>query len=341
MFRHRIVSLLLVAVLAGVAGFVLGRTLGGNRVPAVPASPESQALSGRDTGQLPGTQPSPNTPMETPPASRQSSAPAGVATSASPGESKTPITVANNRLSVQVQNRSLAGILDEISNQSGIPILLGDGINDQTVSMRFQDLPLDQGLQALLKTFDAFFFYSAQGAQGQAPAALKAVWIYPQGQGHRIMPVPPETYASTAEMQQNLRDPDPDQRARAAEVLIERQGTKALDTVLEVLEDPDEKVRYRALNQAVQLNLALPEDLIQRLALSDSSPVVRFLALEAMVNAPSIDPERLREIAERALNDPSEEVKAQAEDILTTLDSDQQPEDDSEPLQGEEEEKSD
>jgi hypothetical protein len=265
-----------------------------------------------------------------------------VTTSTGPGDPKTLITVTNNRLSVQVQNRSLAGILDEISNQSGIPILLGDGINDQMVSMRFQDLPLDQGLQALLKTLDAFFFYSAQGAQGQSPATLKAVWIYPQGQGRRIVPVPPETYASTVEMQQNLRDPDPDQRARAAEVLIERQGTRALDTVLQVLEDPDEKVRYRALNQAVQSSLALPEDLIQRLALSDSSPIVRFLALEAMVNAPGVDPEKLREIAERALNDPSEEVQAQAEDILATLDSDQQPEDSGEPVQGqEEEEKSD
>lgn len=341
MFRHRIVSLLLVAVLAGVVGFVLGRTLGGSRAPAVSSSPEPQALSGRDVRQPPGSQTSPNIPTETPPASRQSSAPAGVTTSAGPGDPKTGITVANNRLSVQAQNRSLAGILDEISNQSGIPILLGDGINDQTVSIRFQELPLDQGLQALLKTFDAFFFYSAEGTQGQSPAALKAVWIYPQGQGRRIVPVPPETYASTAEMQQNLRDPDPDQRARAVEALMERQGTRALDVVLEVLEDPDEKVRYRALNQAVQLNLALPEDLMQRLALSDSSPVVRFLALEAMVNAPGIDPGQLREIAERALNDPSEEVKAQAEDILATLDSDQQPEELSEPQEGQEEEKSD
>lgn len=338
MSLHRILSLMLVAVLAGVLGFVFGRTLEGSRAPAASSSPESQALSRRADRQLPGAQPSPDTSTETPPASRQSPAPAGATTPPSPGESKTLITVADNRLSVQAQNRSLAWILDEISNQSGIPILLSDGIKDQTVSIRFQDLPLDQGLQALLKTLDAFFFY---GAQGSSPAALMAVWLYPQGQGSRIVPAPPETYASTAEMQQHLSDPDPDARARAVEVLIERLGTRALDAVLPVLEDPDEQVRYRTLYQAIQSDLALPKDLMRRLVLSDPSPVVRFIALDAVANAPDIDPAQLREIAELALNDLSEDVQEQAQGILAELDSTQEPAESSESLQGQEEDRSD
>jgi hypothetical protein len=221
--------------------------------------------------------------------------------------------VTNNRLSVQAENHSLAWILEEISNKSGVPIIPSEGMKDQTVSIRFRDLPLDQGLQVVLKTLDAFYYY---GAQGEAPAALKAVWLYPKGKGSRIVPAPPEAYASTAEMQQDLSDPDPAERARAAEALIQRQGRRGLDTLVHVLADPDEKVRYRALYQATRSGLALPEDLAQYLALSDSSPVVRFLALEVMANMRGADPARIRQIAEQALNDPNELVRQQAQDIL-------------------------
>jgi HEAT repeat protein len=203
-------------------------------------------------------------------------------------------------------------------------------MKDQTVSVRFQDLRLDQGLQAVLKTLDAFYFY---GAQGEAPATLKAVWLYPKGKGSRIVPAPPETYASTAEMQQDLSDPDPAERARAAEALIKRQGRRALDTILQVMVDPDEKVRYRAMNQAVRSGLALPEYLTEQLALNDSSPVVRFLALEAMTNVRGADPARIRQIAEQALNDPNEVVRQQAQDILAELGATGQPAEPSESQQ--------
>jgi HEAT repeats len=319
MLPQSLIRLLLVMLLAGLTGFAPGHALESSREPPLPSSPESLALSGLAVRQLPVAQPSPDPPRDTPPPEhRQSPSLLTSTIPASTGRPKTLIAVAENRLSVQVQNRSLAWILQEISHQSGVPILLSQGIRDRPVSIQLQDLPLDQGLQVLLKTLDAFLLY---GAQEQSPAALRAVWVYPKGQGRRLVPAPSEAYAGAAEIQQNLSDPDPAERARTAELLIKRQRMRALDVVLQVLQDPDEQVRYRALYRAVHLDVALPTDLMQHLVLSDPSSVVRFLALEAVAKAPGADPARIRETAELALNDPSEAVQEQAGVILTALES--------------------
>jgi HEAT repeats len=252
----------------------------------------------------------------TPVAGSPSSAPPKATASENPSGSKSIITVTEGHLSVQVQNRSLKAILAEVSRKSGVPIIVGEGIKDQRVSPHFLDLPLGQGLLVLLQELDSFFFY---GVQEQSPASLRAVWVYPKGQGRRIVPVGPEVWASTDEMRQRLRDPDPTERAQAVEVLMERQGKRAFDASLQALEDDDEKVRYRALYQAQKSGVALPSDVLLQLVQSDRSPVVRFLALDTIANAPGADPEHVREIAESALNDPHEAVREHASEILETL----------------------
>ena len=312
MSLKRTFTFILVALLAGLTGFIFARTLEGNRESILHSFLQPLALPESNIHPLPLGQSDTRGDTLTQ-APSQPPAPSEVIPNGSPGEPKMLVTVADNLLSIQVQNRSLVSILEQISDQTGIPIIISEGVKDKTVSFQFQNLPLDQGLQVLLKELDAFFFY---GAQGHSPASLSTVWLYPKGKGRRIVPVPPDAYAGTAEMQQNLSDPDPDERARAVEALIKLQGSRALNTVLQVLKDPDEKVRYRALHQAVRLDVSLPEEFMQRLVLSDPSPVVRFLALEALVNVPGANPATIHKIAELALNDPNETIHEQALDIL-------------------------
>lgn len=236
--------------------------------------------------------------------------------SENPSGSKPIITVTEGHLSIQVQNRSLKAILAEVSRKSGLPIIVDEGIKDHRVSLHFPDLPFDQGLLVLLQELDSFFYY---GVQGQSPASLRAVWVYPKGQGRRIVPVGPEVWASADEMRERLSDPDPTERARAVEVLLERQGKRAFDVSLQALEDDDEKVRYQALYHAQKAGVAPPRDVLLKLVQSDPSPVVRFLALDTIANVPGADPEHVREVAESALNDPHEAVREQASEILDTL----------------------
>ena len=190
----------LTVLLAGLIGFLLGRIPYGDRELARPLARQSP-LSQQPPGPSGGTV-----------SSEQFQPLRAAVPEADHAEKSAPmISFTNHRLSVHVQNRLLNGILEKISHLSNVPIILSEGIKAQVVSSHFDDLPLEQGLRVLLHTLDAFFFYASQG------------------QGKRMVPMPPEAWASMAEMREYLHDSDPDMRARAAEVLVERYGKRALD----------------------------------------------------------------------------------------------------------------
>jgi HEAT repeat protein len=215
--------------------------------------------------------------------------------------------------------------LEEISREGKVAISGDTGPGRRLVSIQFQDLPLDEGLRQILRDHDAFFFY---GVEGKAPASLRAVWVYPKGQGRGLEPVPPEAWASTRELEAELADPNPKARARAIEALVERKGDGARDAVLEALKDHDEEVRAQALYQTVSGDVELPTDALTDLALGDPSPAVRFLALEALTDRPEA-----RTIAETALNDPSPQIRHKAQEILRELDAATRPRKPSQPAQ--------
>ena len=90
------------------------------------------------------------------------------------------------------------------TQKAGVPIILAEALHDRPLSLQLQDVPLEAGLRELLKEEDVFFFYSAE----KAPSSLKAVWVYPKGQGRGLEPVPPEQWASTRELERWMADRD-------------------------------------------------------------------------------------------------------------------------------------
>ena len=257
---------------------------------------------------------------ETRPILPQSSVPEDLS---SPGEQvreQSSITVKNGRLSVWIQDRPLVEVLEEVSQRAIVPIIIGGGGGDQQVSIQFQDLPLDEGLRFILKDQDAFFFY---GVEGNAPASLRVVWVYPKGRGNGLTPTPPETWASTVELEGRLADPDPEARARAAESLVERKGGEALDVVLQALKDRDDQVRNRVLYKALNSGVKLPSDFLYQLVLTDPLPEVRFLAIAALAEDPTMgadDLDNAKALAEKVMTtDLSPEVRNQAQQIFEQL----------------------
>jgi hypothetical protein len=248
-----------------------------------------------------------------------------------PPEPPSLVTVEGGRLTVLVENRPLEWILDEISRKSGVAVTGAETETGQPVSVQFKDLPLDQGLREILKDQDAFFFYGVDekggdetrgSGEAQSGSSLKAVWVYPKGQGRQIAPVPPEQWASTREMKQGVTDPDPGVRSRTLELLVEREGERALNEVVLALRDRDDQVRERALHAALNSGMPLLPALLEELVQHDPSPMVRFLALGAVAgsNADSFSSNpNIKKVAEFALNDPSPEVKEQARQILEQL----------------------
>lgn len=224
-------------------------------------------------------------------------------------EQKSIIAVRDGRLSAQLQNQPLSGVLDKISRAARVAIIVANGLGSQRVSGQFEDVPLAEGLRWLLQEHDAFFFFS--GSQN-APASLTAVWVYPKGRGRSLVPVPPEAWASTKELEARLADPDPEWRALAAETLLKRKRDQARGALLlQTLRDEDGGVRTRSLYAALRSGVKPPPDVLVNLALGDPAPHVRFLALETLARDPKLGP-----VVEQALNDPDPHVRNKAKEIL-------------------------
>ena len=102
----------------------------------------------------------------------------------------------------------------------------------------------------------------------------------------------------------------------AIDTLIRRKGGQSADAVQQALRDKDEKVRVRALYQALYSGVGIPQELLIDLVLNDESTNIRFLALQAL----PVDP-TMRWVAERALHDSTPQISNLAQEILRELDA--------------------
>lgn len=233
------------------------------------------------------------------------------------GQRDTPrVLIRDGRVSASVENVRLDVLLDEIARLGDVALVRGDLPGDERVSADFKDLAIDEALRQLLARRDAFFFY---GGGTDRPASLRVVWIYAPGEGRGLVPVPPDKWASTRDVEDRLRDADPDVRAAAIETLVERKKGQSLGTVLQALNDADERVRSRALYAALAGDLELPADALRE-AFADASASVRFLALDALAQHPDF-----AAIARRALQDSSEHVRARAAELLAAREAASRP----------------
>lgn len=238
---------------------------------------------------------------------------------AAPAETKPlpPVRVENALLSLHVQRRPLVWVLEQITRHTQVGIVCAPELGEEMISIEFSDLSLLTGLQRLLSPWDAFFFF--QGGADQS--RLQAVWVYPEGQGRMIAPVPAKQWASTEELVRGLYDPDPDHRARSLAALIERTGQNALEPVMRALEDSDDRVRLRALDAALSAGIAISVDTLIGLAQDDVLPEIRALTLQGLWDLPGDqrDTVDIRLILEHALNDGDRLVTYTAQELLAEM----------------------
>ena len=220
-------------------------------------------------------------------------------------------TVKDGFLTVKAVDTSIDSILEQLTTGTGLAIERSDILGDR-VTIQLENVPLELGLRELLKNHDAFFFY---GAEPDAAAQLKVVWVYPKGRGVYLRPVPPSMWASTKELEELASDPDPRVRGEAIRDLLDRKRGSARDLVLKTLnEEQHEGVRATALHAATEEGIDIPKELLGNLALGDPSENVRFLTLEALGSNPDA-----KVIATAALNDTSPHVRQLAKQILARI----------------------
>lgn len=220
------------------------------------------------------------------------------------------VSFKEGRLSLDVKDRPLDWVLDQIADAAGLAVVIDAGLDGRRVTLRARDLAVDEALRLLLREHDVFYFHAGAG---KGPSALVAVWVYRQGAGQGLEPIPPEQWASTRELERKLRDADGEVRARALATLVERRPEGARKEILRALKDEDDRVRSRALYGALTSDLELAASTLKA-ALLDPSPQVRFLALEALVGRPEA-----AEAARHALNDPDPHVQEKAREILAPV----------------------
>jgi hypothetical protein len=116
-----------------------------------------------------------------------------------PGTTQEEIKLSNGRLSINVSHRSLISILEQLSAmQDSVTILAKDKAIDRPVTGNFETAPLDLALRALLNDEDVLMLYGARGS------VLKAVIVYPKGQGGRELRVDPGQCVKSTEQLMDL-----------------------------------------------------------------------------------------------------------------------------------------
>ena len=232
-------------------------------------------------------------------------------------QATSPVTVKAGLLSVMLDEQPLRWVLDEISRQTGILFETGPEINEQRVTDAFQDIPIERGLRRLLRSWDLFFFYEGEQVQPQT------IWVYQQGKGVGLRPVPPEVWASTQELELAFNDIDPEIRSKALQALVERKGKSASSLLNMALEDSDDQVRLGALTAANNSSLEIAPDTLIRIVQNDPSPRVRFLALSLLSNNVENPPVNLDilGIANYALDDADPEIRQLASNLINLIEA--------------------
>ena len=210
-------------------------------------------------------------------------------------------------LTVIADEAPLGAVLKEISRQAFIAVEFGANVADRRVTGEVPELSLSEGLRLLLADYDVFTYH--RGGKG-----LLTIWVYGKMAGRGLSPIPPETWASTADMEYQLRNSDPEGRVSALENLVERNAAEAKRYVVEALGDDDDRVRSMALYHAGNEEIALPPERLWNLATLDTSYNVRFLALQNLRGDPTE-----AWVAEQLLSDPNPVVRSYAEGVLNRL----------------------
>ena len=230
------------------------------------------------------------------------------------GEAGEVISMKNGHLTLKIMNRAISTVLGLITQETHIPIVDTEGaLKDKAISLDFQNQSFGGALKLLLRDYDVFYLYSSDG---DAPATLQHVWVYAKGQGQNIDPVPFEACASSKELRAMAGSSDPDQRGRALETLLAREGNKAQDLVMQGLNSSNSQDRNLALYYAMENGVEIPTTTLTSLAVGDNSPAIRAMALEALAGR---NPQQTEWVLVQALSDPDTTVRARAKEMMQQL----------------------
>jgi hypothetical protein len=220
-------------------------------------------------------------------------------------EAQAGVQVVEGRVTVSATSAPLSSLLREIARQSGLSIMVL-GQADQTITIAFKDLSLDEALRIL--------------SRGNGGGAL----VYEEGPGTARRLV--GAYLTLAPGGPGLRDPVTTAAPRSAEArVVERPGITDGPVLPPTVAAAEEQLRTGAPEDFITAAIALypnvnkPVEAVYAAATEHPDPSVRMNALSVMAEVGS--GEQAQRILEQAANDPDPTVQALARGMLGIQDS--------------------
>jgi hypothetical protein len=253
-----------------------------------------------------------------------------IVTSPVQGEESFLIEFKDDLLTVKVEDTSLKKVLAEMERKCDIKIL-SDDLSDEKVTIRFNGLPIDEGILRIIEYHNSILLYEEReiGLDQSSPPRLKEVIILSKdGKGINRGVIRETNLANVSAikgeeesqlfhvlMRDLLESNDAGVREDAVEELSEMDDPRAVDLIFHALGDEDGDVRASAA-QALgdKRSKSAVEPLIN--ILRDRDSWVRESAVDALGE---IGDPRAIEHLKLILADEDEDVRASADEALKRL----------------------
>lgn len=165
------------------------------------------------------------------------------------------VSLENNRLSINVQNRDLQELLRELAARGDIEVRHLDSLPSKTISLRLANVSMVEGLKRLFRAAEIDSYVLITGNQGDAIRVQRIVF-FPADD----LPGSPTPRASIASSPALAPSPSAPRTEASREdvpesgsVFQDLQSNTAARRLLSQLVHPNEQVRERALERLVRL----------------------------------------------------------------------------------------
>lgn len=218
----------------------------------------------------------------------QQPSPKRAASNVAPSPTSHFVRLAAGLLSVNVHDVKLVELLDEVSRQAGFAVAPCMAC-EQRISLRFDRLPLEQGLSIILQDQNFVLRWKYAAAASMVPHRL---WILPQPdtlqparsaapaiKSNEREPTAIESQASR--LRSALSTGTPEDREQAVAALGRRRDASAVGPLARALADSDAEVRRAAIDSLAEIGGADAAGALG-LALRDADPRIREAAVNAL-----------------------------------------------------------
>ncbi len=219
------------------------------------------------------------------------------------------LTLQHDHLSAAIENLPLRDVLEKLSRLTDIEVSLEGSVGDESVTVEFKNLPLEDGIRRILqgKSFALTYTQTSFSKGHAALPKVVGIRVVPKGAGQSINKESADSVIPFSSSDTRERPPE-SLEARTREALPPPESATASG-----LRDQDPKVREAILEKLGQTGQTVPVEPLAEMALTDASPALRMDALELLAEKGG---DAALDSLKQALQDPDPGVRGLAQGLL-------------------------